>query len=147
MTVAAEDDTRLVGFVHVVFDDDDRWGSLIDNLHITQDRRRTGIGTALLTCAAEADAERATESPRICTLEQNPAAQQFYRAFGGTCIENAMVSPPAAYPPDSTAPQQAPPHLARRLIAGLHHQQLIRRRIPSGNPVYGFPGSCGGRNT
>jgi len=46
--------------VHVVFDDDDRWGSPIDNLHITQDRRRTGIGTALLTCAAEADAERAT---------------------------------------------------------------------------------------
>ncbi len=32
MTVAAEDDTRLVGFVHVVFDDEDRWGSLIDNL-------------------------------------------------------------------------------------------------------------------
>jgi hypothetical protein len=43
MTVVAEADTRLVGFVHVVFDDDDRWGSPIDNLHITQDRRRTGI--------------------------------------------------------------------------------------------------------
>jgi GNAT superfamily N-acetyltransferase len=53
MTVAAEDDTRLAGFMHVVFDDDDRSGSLIDNLHITQDRRRTGIGTALPTRAAE----------------------------------------------------------------------------------------------
>ena len=57
MTVVAEGDTRPVGFMPVGFDDDDRWGSLIDNLHITQDRRRTGIGTALLTCAAEADAE------------------------------------------------------------------------------------------
>jgi hypothetical protein len=32
MTVVAEDDTRLVGFVHVVFDDDYRSCSLIDNL-------------------------------------------------------------------------------------------------------------------
>ncbi|HYU66166.1 MAG TPA: hypothetical protein VEK09_05395 [Jatrophihabitantaceae bacterium] len=32
MTVAAEDNTRPVGFVHVVFDDEDRRGSLIDNL-------------------------------------------------------------------------------------------------------------------
>ncbi len=73
MTVAAEDDTRLVGFMHVVFDDDDRWGSLIDNLHITQDRRRTGIGTALLTCAAEADAERATgKSTYLWAFERTP---------------------------------------------------------------------------
>jgi hypothetical protein len=60
MTTVAEDDTGLVGFVHVVFDDDDRWGSLIDNLHVTHERRRTGIGTALLTRAAEGVAERAT---------------------------------------------------------------------------------------
>jgi hypothetical protein len=32
MTVAAENDTRLAGFMQVVFDDDDRSGSLIDNL-------------------------------------------------------------------------------------------------------------------
>jgi hypothetical protein len=32
MTVAAENDTRLVGFMQVVFDDDDQWGRLIDNL-------------------------------------------------------------------------------------------------------------------
>jgi Acetyltransferase (GNAT) family len=99
LTVAAEDDTRLVGFVQVVLDDDDRWGSLIDNLHITQDRRRTGIGTAFLTCAAVASAERATgKSMYLWVLEQNTAAQQFYRAFGGTCIENAMVSPRGGVP-------------------------------------------------
>ena len=67
MTVVAEDDTRLVGFVHVVFDDDDRWGSLIDNLYLSQDRRADRIGTGLLTCAAEADAERSPDG-----LEQDP---------------------------------------------------------------------------
>jgi len=40
-TVVAEDDTGLVGFVHVVFDEDDRWGSFIDNLHVSHKRRRT----------------------------------------------------------------------------------------------------------
>jgi ribosomal protein S18 acetylase RimI-like enzyme len=98
-TVVAEDDAGLVGFVHVVFDDDDRWGSLVDNLHVTHDRRRTGIGTALLTRAAEAVAERATgTSMYLWVLEQNAAAQRFYRAFGGTCVERATVSPPGGVP-------------------------------------------------
>jgi hypothetical protein len=39
-TVITEDGTGLVGFVHVVFDEDERWGSLLDNLHVTHDRRR-----------------------------------------------------------------------------------------------------------
>jgi GNAT superfamily N-acetyltransferase len=99
MTVVSEDDTGLVGFVHVVFDDDERWGSLIDNLHVTHERRRTGIGTALLTCAVGAVAERATgKSMYLWVLEQNIAAQQFYQAFGGTCVEKTMVSPPGGVP-------------------------------------------------
>jgi ribosomal protein S18 acetylase RimI-like enzyme len=98
-TVIAEDDAGLVGFVHVVFDDDGRWGSLIDNLHVTHDRRRTGVGTALLTCAAEAVAARPTgKSMYLWVLTQNTAAQQFYRAFGGTCVETAVVSPPGGVP-------------------------------------------------
>ncbi len=30
----------LTGFVHVIFDRDERWGSLIDNLHVVHDRQR-----------------------------------------------------------------------------------------------------------
>ena len=51
-TLLAEDDTGPVGFVHVVFDDDDRWGSLVDNLHVAPGRQRAGIGTGLLARAA-----------------------------------------------------------------------------------------------
>jgi hypothetical protein len=47
------------GFGHVFFDDD-RWDSFIENLHVTHDRRRSGIGRTLLTCVAGAVAERAT---------------------------------------------------------------------------------------
>jgi len=99
LTVVAEDDNGLIGFVHVVYDDDAQWGSLIDNLHVSHQRRRTGVGTALLTCAAEAVAGRATgKSVYLWVLEQNTAAQQFYRAFGGTCVETAIVSPPGGVP-------------------------------------------------
>jgi hypothetical protein len=48
VTVLAEDGTGPAGFVHVVFDDDERWGSLVDNLHVAVGRQRGGIGTALL---------------------------------------------------------------------------------------------------
>lgn len=96
-TVVAEDDTGLVGFVHVVLDEDGRWGSFVDNLHVVQHRRRTGLGTALLSRAAEAVAERARgDAMYLWVLEQNTAAQEFYRALGGTCVEKAAVSPPAA---------------------------------------------------
>lgn len=99
MTVVAEDGDRLAGFVHVVFDEDERWGSLVDNLHVTHDRRRSGIGTALLTRAAAGVAERATHrSVHLWVLEQNTAAQRFYRAVGGTPVGTATVEPPGGVP-------------------------------------------------
>ncbi|OAH10194.1 GNAT family N-acetyltransferase [Streptomyces jeddahensis] len=99
LTVVAEDDTGLVGFVHVVFDDDERWGSLVDNLHVTNDRRRTGVGGALLTRAAEAVVERAAgKDMYLWVLEQNTAAQGFYRALGGSQAEVAPVPPPGGVP-------------------------------------------------
>ena len=98
-TIVAEDGIGLAGFVHVVFDHDDRWGSLVDNLHVSGGRRRTGIGTALLTRAAGAVAEQAAEpSLYLWVLEQNSAAQRFYEAVGGTCVEKAAVPPPGGVP-------------------------------------------------
>lgn len=99
MTVLAEDGARPVGFVHVVFDHDDRWGSLVDNLHVTHDRKRSGVGTALMVRAAEAVAELAAgRSMYLWVLEQNTTAQQFYRARGGTCVEKSTVPPPGGIP-------------------------------------------------
>ncbi|WP_405690138.1 GNAT family N-acetyltransferase [Streptomyces sp. NBC_00057] len=104
MTVVAEDDTGLGGFAHVVFDEDGRWGSLVGDVHVVQHRRRTGLGAALLSRAAQVVVERATgDAMYLWVLEQNTAAQKFYRALGGTCVEEAPVSPPVAYHPGSPA--------------------------------------------
>jgi hypothetical protein len=80
MSVVAEDDTRLVA------------SCISSSMTMTDGqphrqpahhpyRRRTGINTARLTCAAEADAdaERATgKSTNLSVLEQNTVAQQLY---------------------------------------------------------------------
>jgi GNAT superfamily N-acetyltransferase len=99
MTVVAEDHAGLAGFVHVVFDDDDRWGSLIDNLHVSHDRQRTGVGRVLLARAGESVTGQATgKSMYLWVQEQNTSAQQFYRAMKGTCVEKAPISPPGGVP-------------------------------------------------
>ncbi|GAA2336413.1 GNAT family N-acetyltransferase [Dactylosporangium salmoneum] len=92
-TVLGEQDGRLAGFVHVVLDSDPRWGSLVDNLHVAHDRRRGGIGRRLLAHAAGAVRAGATTGALyLWVLQQNTAAQAFYRACGGTQVETVPVT-------------------------------------------------------
>jgi GNAT superfamily N-acetyltransferase len=99
LTLLAEDDAGPVGFVHVEFDDDVLWGSLVDNLHVTSGRRRGGIGSALLTHAATAVGQRAIDSGLyLWVLEQNSAARAFYTAHGGACVQRRKVPPPGGDP-------------------------------------------------
>ncbi|WP_007508999.1 GNAT family N-acetyltransferase [Pseudofrankia saprophytica] len=98
-TILAEHDARVVGFIHVEFDDDPRWGSLVDNLHVTHDLRRTGIGTRLLHRAARAVAGHgANNAMYLWVLQQNTAALRFYQALGATDEGTAPVSPPGGDP-------------------------------------------------
>lgn len=98
-TILAEHDDRLVGFIHVMLDDDPRWGSLVDNLHVVHDQHRTGVGTRLLAGAARAVVERATGAGMfLWVLEQNTAAQRFYLRCGARSEETAPVPPPGGDP-------------------------------------------------
>lgn len=99
VTILAEDGGGLAGFVHVMLDEDETWGSLVDNLHVAHDRKRSGLGTALLTGAARATAEQAESATlHLWVLEQNDAARRFYRALGGVAVETRLVSPPGGVP-------------------------------------------------
>jgi ribosomal protein S18 acetylase RimI-like enzyme len=98
-TILAEYDDHLAGFIHVEFDKDPTWGSLVDNLHVYNLRRRTGIGTQLLARAARAVTDRAAGNAMyLWVLQQNTSAQHFYRASGGTEVETATVPPPGGDP-------------------------------------------------
>ncbi|WP_194924525.1 GNAT family N-acetyltransferase [Catenulispora pinisilvae] len=92
LTVLAEDEAGPAGFLHLVLDEDERWGSLVDNLHVRHGRQRTGVGGALVRRAAAAVAERARrQAMYLWVLEQNHDAQRFYAAMGGTNVEKALV--------------------------------------------------------
>ena len=92
-TMVAEADGAFVGFVHVVFGDDPQWGSLVDNLHVEWARKRSGVGSRLLSAAAVPVLEHG-DGLYLWVLEQNTAAQAFYGARGGRCVESRLVPPP-----------------------------------------------------
>ncbi len=98
-TIVAEQHGALVGFAHTRFEDDARWGALLDNLHVARAHQRGGIGSQLLalTAAALVD-ERPGSSLYLWVLEQNRAAQAFYAALGGRYVERAIVEPPGGDP-------------------------------------------------
>ncbi|WP_433164380.1 N-acetyltransferase family protein [Kribbella sp. CA-247076] len=98
-TVLAEYDGRLAGFVHVMFDRDPRWGSLVDNLHVDYRHHRGGIGTELMARAARAVTDHVGDNAMyLWVLEQNTRAREFYRAAGGEAVETSTVPPPGGDP-------------------------------------------------
>lgn len=92
-TIVADDSEGLVGFGHTIFEDDPRWGALVDNLHVAHGSKRRGIGSRLLGLTARAVVERST-GLYLWVLEQNHDARAFYEARGGRCVERAPVPPP-----------------------------------------------------
>jgi ribosomal protein S18 acetylase RimI-like enzyme len=94
-TIVAEDAGVLVGFAHTRFEDDGRWGALLDNLHVAHTHQRGGTGSQLVARTAGAVAERRSGSGLyLWVLEQNRAAQAFYASLGARWVEHAVVDPP-----------------------------------------------------
>ncbi|MDP9333121.1 MAG: GNAT family N-acetyltransferase, partial [Actinomycetota bacterium] len=95
-TIVAELDGVVIGFVHTVVDDDPKWGSLVDNLHVTHGSKRRGIGSRLMSATAEAVLTR-TPSTRLYlwVLKQNTGAQSFYQSIGGARAGEKISKSPA----------------------------------------------------
>jgi ribosomal protein S18 acetylase RimI-like enzyme len=98
-TLLAEDADGVIGFAHVVFDEDPTWGSLLDNIHVAHAYQRRGVGSDLLVRAARVVAEP-PNPPRfyLWVHEQNEAAQAFYAAYGARRVERVEVGPPGGVP-------------------------------------------------
>jgi GNAT superfamily N-acetyltransferase len=97
-TVLAEEAGTVLGFIHVVLEEDPTYGSLVDNLHVTYGRKRGGIGTRLLTEAAKVVIDHGPGGLHLWVLEQNSDAQRFYEALGGQRVDRARVSAPSGDP-------------------------------------------------
>jgi ribosomal protein S18 acetylase RimI-like enzyme len=98
-TVVAESAGLLVGFVHTVLDADPEWGTLVDNLHVDHRQKRSGIGGRLMGDSAQIVTQhRPGAGLYLWVLEQNVAAQGFYEAKGGVCVERALAQAPGGVP-------------------------------------------------
>jgi ribosomal protein S18 acetylase RimI-like enzyme len=98
-TILAEYEGAVVGLAHTILAQDPTWGSLIDNLHVSYDLKRHGIGTRLLALTGAAvSAWSAGSGVFLWVLEQNTDAQAFYAASGGTCVERAAAPAPGGVP-------------------------------------------------
>jgi ribosomal protein S18 acetylase RimI-like enzyme len=95
--VAVDSNQGLVGFICAQRDQDPRWGSLVDNLHVAPRMRGRRIGERLLWIAAEKLAEQnAANGLHLWVFEANEAGLRFYQRLGGRVVEEDKSSIPAA---------------------------------------------------
>jgi ribosomal protein S18 acetylase RimI-like enzyme len=93
-TLVAEAAGLIVGFAHTRLDEDPSWGALLDNLHVSHESKRQGVGRVLMAETAMVLVERRpTSGLYLWVLKQNTDAQAFYGAQGGVCVEATTRGP------------------------------------------------------
>lgn len=93
--LVAEAEGTVRGFVCAFGDDDPRWGTLVDNLHVSQTVKGLGIGTALLQRVGEwVKAHREHPGFYLWVFEKNHGARRFYENRGGENVEQAVKDNP-----------------------------------------------------
>jgi ribosomal protein S18 acetylase RimI-like enzyme len=93
ITVVAELRSAVVGFLHMIVDEDPEWGTLLDNLHVVWHLKHQGIGRSLIRQGAEKLLQRGRRNFHLWVLDQNVAAQRFYLSQGGIRVETCMRGP------------------------------------------------------
>ena len=87
LTVVADLGGELLGFAHSLVDEDPEWGTLLDNLHVRPDLKRTGVGTRLVAeTAAWLEPNAAAPKLFLWVLEANTPARRFYDALEGQVV-------------------------------------------------------------
>ncbi|MBC6997228.1 GNAT family N-acetyltransferase [Cytophaga sp. FL35] len=79
---------EFAGFICTFFQDDETYGSLVDNLHVSPIMKGKGVGSQLLRVAAEEVNQKYPDTGiYLWVLEKNEGAHPFYKALGGKVIE------------------------------------------------------------
>jgi len=94
-TVVAEADGAVVGFVCTYGEDHERWGSLLDNLHVLPDWQGKGLGKALFLKSVEWCAREYPDiGMYLLVLEGNTRARRMYERFGAMDAASESWEPP-----------------------------------------------------
>ena len=82
----AEASGEAIGFV-CAFAPDDRGSVYINNLHALPERKRLGVGTALLDAVAQWARSNGARAMHLKVLEANTPAIGFYESRGWRCVQ------------------------------------------------------------
>lgn len=89
VAVAEAEDT-LVGFVCVFGEHDPKWGTLVENLHVSPNLKRLGIGSQLIKTARHwTRLHHNDRAMHLWVLEPNTSAQAFYLKSGANEVERS----------------------------------------------------------
>ncbi len=92
---AAFEHQKLAGFVCVFGENDPKWGSLIDNLHVAEASRGHGIGKKLMKNAANWVNENYPKNGfYLWVYEKNASARRFYENLGAATPEMIVKENP-----------------------------------------------------
>jgi GNAT superfamily N-acetyltransferase len=93
--LVAEDADRVDGFACAFGEDDARFGTQVDNLHVRREQQGRGTGRRLLADVAAWCTTRFPSSGLyLWVLEQNAPARAFYERLGGTAEDTSDWAPP-----------------------------------------------------
>lgn len=93
--VVAEIEGTVVGLACAFGDHDARWGTLLENLHVSQSFKGAGIGTQLVTHVATWCARtQSAHGLHLWVLAPNTAAQAFYKRLGASPVEQSEWDAP-----------------------------------------------------
>ncbi|MBT9188094.1 GNAT family N-acetyltransferase [Zobellia russellii] len=86
--IMAEKDGVMLGFACVFLNQDNTYGALLDNLHVSAETQGLGIGRHLMARVAD-EVEKSTSDKGVYlwVLEGNKLAQGFYDSRGGKRLE------------------------------------------------------------
>lgn len=83
----------VVGFAFALRDHDPVWGTLLDNLHASPERRGHGIGTQLLL-ALTGELARSSAGIHLWAFEGNVRTRRYYERLGAAAIERQEAPAP-----------------------------------------------------
>ena len=87
--ILAEQDEKPLGFASVFLEDDPIYGSLLDNLHVSPEIIRSGIGRQLLSeCARQLLTRGSRTGLYLWVINKNRNAQKFYEKAGATYVDS-----------------------------------------------------------
>ena len=97
--VVAEVDQKdvIIGFACLYIEENSKWGSYVDNLHVCTDHQSKGVGKALLGEAARLASIASEDSNQgfcLLVVQENIKAQKFYQRLGGKREEESVWNAP-----------------------------------------------------